>query len=65
MQAVLVPSDPEGALAPRAPGLREIVTCVAIGGVSVASLKVFLRLVDAGPHRDLSRTALELKFPYL
>jgi hypothetical protein len=53
MQAVLVPSDPEGALAPPpAPGLREILTGVAVrvGGVSVGSLIVFLRLVDAGSH---------------
>src|SRR5215208_7490501 len=67
MQAVLVPSVPEGALAPRASRLREIVTGVAVrvGGVCVASLIVFLRLVDAGSHGDLSRTALELEFPYL
>src|SRR5215208_1379325 len=66
MQAVLVPSDPEGAvLAARAPGLREIVTRVAVGGVAVASLIVFLRLVDADSHGDLSGTALELELPYL
>ncbi|HEX5975235.1 MAG TPA: hypothetical protein VFY57_08765, partial [Rubrobacteraceae bacterium] len=65
MQAVLVPSDLEGAaLAPRAPGLREIVTRVAVGGVAVASLIVFLRLVDADSHGDLSGTALELELPY-
>src|SRR5919112_5011218 len=63
MQAVLVPSDLEGAdLAPRAPGLREI---VAVSGVTVASLIVFLRLVDADSHGDLSGTALELELPYL
>src|SRR5919112_4548769 len=63
MQAVLVPSDLEGAaLAPRAPGLREI---VAVRGGTVASLIVFLRLVDADSHGDLSGTALELELPYL
>src|SRR5215218_4373123 len=69
IQAVLVPSDPEGAVAEGAPGLREIMTGVAVRvaacGVSVVSLIVFLRLVDAGSHGDLSRTALELEFPYL
>src|SRR5215216_2598456 len=64
MQAVLAPSGTPRGLSP-GPGFLETRTGVTVRGVSTVSLILFLRLVDAGSHADLTRADLELDLPNL
>src|SRR5918997_2809953 len=64
MHAVFVPSEAPGATKPPR-GFLENGIGATVGGVPAASLILVLRLVDAGSHGDLSRTAPKLDLPQL